>query len=132
MLSHLFGRGGEAPAWIDIADLQGHLADGGVLLVDVRQPEEYGAPPGHLPGAINVPLGQLSSHIAELAARQQPIILVCQTDRRSARAAAELLAAGVHDLAVLARRHHGLSRSRSGIGVDLAGVMDASQPSGWQ
>ena len=28
------------------------------LIVDVRQPEEFTAPPGHLPGAVNVPLGR--------------------------------------------------------------------------
>ena len=39
--------------------------------------------------------------MGELAARELSIVLVCKTDRRSARAAAELLAAGVSDVAVL-------------------------------
>ena len=38
-----------------------------MVLVDVRQPEEFTAPPGHLPGAINVPLGELSERTEELA-----------------------------------------------------------------
>jgi uncharacterized membrane protein YdjX (TVP38/TMEM64 family)/rhodanese-related sulfurtransferase len=90
------------PAWIEVADLQRRLAAGdAVAVVDVRQPEEFIAPPGHLPGAINVPLAELPGHVQELAARNQPLVLVCKTDRRSARAAAELLAAGLKDVAVL-------------------------------
>jgi rhodanese-related sulfurtransferase len=100
-LSRLFGGRREEPAWIEAADLRHRLTDGPVLLVDVRQPEEFTAPPGHLPGAINVPLGDLAGRTNDLAARRQPIVLVCKTDRRSARAAAGLIAAGLRDVAVL-------------------------------
>jgi rhodanese-related sulfurtransferase len=76
--------------------LQRRLAAGdAVVVVDVRQPEEFTAPPGHLPGAVNVPLADLSGRAGELAARREPVVLVCKTDRRSARAATELLAAGL-------------------------------------
>lgn len=55
------------PAWIEVVELQRRLAAGDdVVLVDVRQPEEFTAPPGHLPGAINVPLGDLSGRVGEL------------------------------------------------------------------
>ena len=101
LFSRLFSHRAAEPAWIDVAELQGRLAGGDVLLVDVRQPEEFIAPPGHLPGAINVPLGSsCGPHWASLR-RELSIVLVCKTDRRSARAAAELLAAGVSDVAVL-------------------------------
>src|ERR1700722_9080919 len=69
-LSRLFRRprAGE-PAWIDAADLQRRIASGdAVVLVDVRQPEEFASPPGHLPDAINVPLGDLPGWTADLAA----------------------------------------------------------------
>jgi rhodanese-related sulfurtransferase len=90
------------PAWIESAELQRRLTAGeGVILVDVRQPEEFTAPPGHLRGAVNVPLADLSGRTGELAARKQPIVVVCKTDRRSARAAADLLAAGLRDVTVL-------------------------------
>jgi uncharacterized membrane protein YdjX (TVP38/TMEM64 family)/rhodanese-related sulfurtransferase len=90
------------PRWIDTAELQRRLATGdSVTLVDVRQPEEYSALPGHLPGAINVPLAEVGRHTAELAARNRPVVIVCKTDRRSAKAAAELLAAGLTDVGVL-------------------------------
>lgn len=94
-------RAGE-PAWIDSAELQRRLAAGdGVVLVDVRQPEEFTAPPGHLPGAVNVPLADLAGQAGTLAARERPVVLVCKTDRRSAQAATALIAAGVRDVAVL-------------------------------
>ena len=82
--------------------MQRRLAVGdAVVLVDVRQPEEFIAPPGHLPGAVNVPMADLPGRAGELAARRQPIVVVCKTDRRSAKAATELLAAGLGDVAVL-------------------------------
>jgi len=101
-LSRLFRRPRvDAPAWIEVGELQRRLAAGdAVVLVDVRQPEEFTAPPGHLPGAVNVPLADLSDRAGELAARREPVVLVCKTDRRSARAATELLAAGLRDVAV--------------------------------
>jgi rhodanese-related sulfurtransferase len=63
------------PAWIDTAELQRRLTAGDhITLIDVRQPEEYTAPPGHLPAAINVPLADLPSRTPELAGRKQPIL----------------------------------------------------------
>lgn len=45
-------------------DLIGRLADGSVTLLDVRPPEEYAA--GHLPGAVNIPLKDLTRRLGEL------------------------------------------------------------------
>ena len=89
------------PAWIECDELQRRLASGRVTLIDVRQPEEYSAQPGHLPGALNVPLADVGGRSADLAARKAPIVIVCKTDRRSAKAATELLAAGLSDVSVL-------------------------------
>lgn len=102
-LARLFRRArAGTPEWIDFAELQRRLAAReAVVLLDVRQPEEFTAPPGHLPGAVNIPLADLSDCIGELAARRQPVVVVCKTDRRSARAASELCSAGVRDVAIL-------------------------------
>jgi rhodanese-related sulfurtransferase len=113
-LPRLFRRfRARAPAWLDCAELQRRLAAGKVMLVDVRQPDEFSAPPGHLPRAINVPLAEVGRRRVELAARDCPVVIVCKTDRRSAKAAAELLAAGLNDVGVLrggtvAWHQHGL------------------------
>jgi rhodanese-related sulfurtransferase len=99
-LSRLFGgpRATE-PAWIESADLRHRLNH--VVLIDVRGPDEFNAPPGHLPGAINIPLPELPGRIAEVMAQTRPLVLVCKTDRRSAAAAATLAAAGVRNVTVL-------------------------------
>jgi rhodanese-related sulfurtransferase len=90
------------PDWIAIPDLHQRIAGGeAVVIVDVRQPEEFTALPGHLPGARNIPLGAISEHAEALASLNEPIVLVCKTDRRSARAASELSVLGVRNVAVL-------------------------------
>lgn len=103
VLSRLFGRPRRRPAqWIDCAALQRRVVAGDRLaLVDVREPDEFVAPPGHLPGARNVPLADVAARSGELAALGSPVVVVCKTDRRSARAAAMLLAAGLPDVTVL-------------------------------
>ena len=102
----LFGRwfGREEAAqtsWIDHSALRQRLARGEpVSLVDVRQPEEFSAPPGHLPGALNIPLAKVAEKAGELRALGKPIVIVCKTDRRSAQAAV-LVSAGLRDVTVL-------------------------------
>jgi rhodanese-related sulfurtransferase len=92
----------QEPRWIESDELQRRLAAGDqVMLLDVRQPDEFTGPPGHLPGAVNVPLAELADQTPDLARRKQPIVVVCKTDRRSARAAMELSAAGLKNVAVL-------------------------------
>jgi rhodanese-related sulfurtransferase len=90
------------PAWLEPADLQRRLAAGEpLLLLDVRGADEFTGPLGHLAGAVNLPLPELPAHLAELAAEPRPIVAICLTDKRSARAAVELAAAGHRDVAVL-------------------------------
>src|ERR1700677_3300191 len=89
-------------AWMEIEELHRRLTGGGaVVLIDVRGPDEFSGRPGHLPGAINIPLPELPGRVAEVAALSRPVVLVCKTDRRSARAGEMLLAAGLNDVAVL-------------------------------
>jgi rhodanese-related sulfurtransferase len=62
-----------------------------VTVLDVREPEEVAC--GHIPGSTNIPLGQLPARLDELAARR-PVVVVCQSGRRSQRAAEMLSGAG--------------------------------------
>ncbi len=72
-------------------------ADHSLFLLDVRTPEEYAA--GHLPGAVNIPNGELAARIAELAgARERDIVVYCRTGVRSAQALAVLDQAGFERL----------------------------------
>ncbi|MCS6797795.1 MAG: rhodanese-like domain-containing protein [Myxococcota bacterium] len=67
-------------------------------LVDVREPAELDEPPGRLPDARNVPLGELERTAASWD-RRQPIVLVCRSGRRSAQAAQMLLRMGFERVA---------------------------------
>lgn len=61
------------------------------LVLDVRESDEFAQ--GHLQGARNVPLSQLSARLKELEKfRDKPVLVVCDRGRR-ANAAAKLLKA---------------------------------------
>ena len=64
----------------------------GARVVDVREPHEYEA--GHVPGAVNIPVGELAGRAGELA-DGEPVYLVCQGGGRSSRATAALRKTGV-------------------------------------
>ena len=67
------------------------LVDSGAVLLDVREPHEWQA--GHAPKARHIPLAQLAQRARELPANK-PIVTVCRSGHRSARAAAMLGQAG--------------------------------------
>jgi len=72
-----------------------------VQIVDVREPAEFSGGLGHIAGARLLPLGELQARIGELSA-DRPVVTVCRSGARSARAAAMLLKAGITDVANLA------------------------------
>lgn len=63
---------------------------GEVLLVDVREDDEWAA--GHAPGAVHIPLAALT--VADVPVGR-PVVAVCRSGNRSARAAALLAQSGV-------------------------------------
>jgi uncharacterized membrane protein YdjX (TVP38/TMEM64 family)/rhodanese-related sulfurtransferase len=89
--------------WIEAGELMSRL-DGAkaIAVIDVRGPDEFAGPLGHIPEARNVPLGELPRRVQELGwLTEAPIVLVCRTDRRSANAAALLDATGFRNVRVL-------------------------------
>jgi sulfur dioxygenase len=71
-----------------------------VQILDVREPEEFTGPLGHIRGAILIPLGELAERAGELA-RDRPIVAVCRAGSRSAQATVILREAGFSDVANL-------------------------------
>ena len=115
-LPRLFGRlHRREPVWIEPGDLERRLDAGDApLVLDVRGRDEFAGPLGHIPGAANLPLPELSAHFAELTADRGPVVLVCLTDKRSAQAASELVASGRRGVFVL---RGGMQRwRREGVG----------------
>lgn len=71
------------------------LQSSGAFVVDVRTPSEYAA--GHLPGAVSVPMGQLTQAAAAWN-KNSPIVVYCATGARSANAATILSTLGFKKL----------------------------------
>ncbi|MES2959699.1 MAG: rhodanese-like domain-containing protein, partial [Pseudomonadota bacterium] len=66
-----------------------------------REPAEFHGPLGHIPNALPIPLGGLKDRLAELD-RERPVVAVCRSGSRSARAVAMLQQAGFGQVANLA------------------------------
>ena len=103
MLGKLFGSGKDGTeGWIEADELSARLAGPAApLIVDVRGPDEFTGPLGHIEGARNIPLPAFAKHAAGLVGEARPVVLVCHTDRRSSTAAAHLRQAGGTDVTVL-------------------------------
>jgi glyoxylase-like metal-dependent hydrolase (beta-lactamase superfamily II)/rhodanese-related sulfurtransferase len=80
----------------------GEIATNGrVQILDVREPAEFHGPMGHIPNAMPIPLGALKDNLAALD-RGRPVVAVCRSGSRSARAVAMLQQAGFAQVANLA------------------------------
>lgn len=80
---------------LSVDDLHRRYRADGIAVIDVRTPEEFCGPLGHIDGAENVPLAEFAQRLAALTPyRDRPVALVCRTDRRSAQAQSLLLQAG--------------------------------------
>lgn len=64
----------------------------GAKLIDVRTAMEFSS--GHLPNAVNLPLGSLNPTAKELGAMDRPVVVYCASGARSAHAAKLLRNAG--------------------------------------
>lgn len=71
------------------------------LILDVRTPAEYAS--GHVPGAVNIPHGEVAARSDEIAAhREREVIVYCERGGRAAKASDALAAAGFTQLRHLA------------------------------
>ncbi len=80
---------------IEARELAGALLADAVAVIDVRGRSEWLA--GHLPGAVNVPLGELE-HRLDTLPRGRPLVVHCHTGARAAIAASVLHARGRADV----------------------------------
>ncbi len=63
------------------------------IVIDIREPGEHAS--GVAKGAKLIPMGQLPQRVKEVVqTADQPVLLICNTQNRSARAADQLRAAG--------------------------------------
>jgi rhodanese-related sulfurtransferase len=88
----MFGRGVKTISTDELAEKLG--ADSPVL-IDVREPYEFAA--GHVPGAVNIPVGLLGQRLGELDPTAETL-LICQSGHRSKTAAGRMKRAGFTDV----------------------------------
>ena len=113
MFRSLFGQvmGGTAVKNITPEEVQQKLdSKQPVLILDVRQPEEFSYD-GHIKGARLMPLGSLRSRLSELP-RNTPIVCVCRSGARSRTACELLQSQGFEDVSNLGGGMIGWKRGR--------------------
>lgn len=100
-LPRLIRRVRQSAGWISREELKLRMASHPrPVIVDVREPDEFAGDLGHIPGALNIPLSGFEARMGEIG-EAAPAVLVCRTDRRSAKAAALLRGSGRRDVQVL-------------------------------
>ncbi|WP_017581615.1 rhodanese-like domain-containing protein [Nocardiopsis valliformis] len=87
--------------YVDVATVHARVdSNSAPLLVDVRTPAEFES--SHIPGAVNLPLGQLDQHAGRVARdASEQVVLICQSGPRAEQAQTRLTAAGLTDSVVL-------------------------------
>ena len=93
------------------------------IVLDVREPIELET--GFVPGAICIPLGELTGRIDELP-RSKSITVICEAGLRSATAASILLAAGFSTVAHVPDGTAGYRRTGRALAFPEEGPNDAS------
>jgi len=89
-------------AMVDITYLKQRLDNNeDLLLLDVRTAEDYVGEQGHVAGSKLIPLEELEQRMDELGEYlEKPVIIICRTDRKSAKAAQLLAQKGFADVHV--------------------------------
>lgn len=98
----MFGKkfnDGPDPREVTNAEAAGAYQSEAATFVDVREPEEWAA--GHIPGAIHIPLGDLSRRADEIPTDGR-IVTVCRVGQRSLTAVDILEAKGRKDVKSMA------------------------------
>ncbi len=86
------------PSEVSVAQAY-QMAQQGAFLLDVREPDEWNDT--HIPNSTLIPLSELPQRLNELP-REQEIVVVCRTGRRSAEGRDILLKAGFKKVTSLA------------------------------
>ena len=71
----------------ELAEIRQSLASGARLL-DVRTSREFAA--GHVDGAINIPVSELSGKLKRLGQKRKPLVVYCRSGNRSGHAVSYL------------------------------------------
>lgn len=80
---------------ISTEEASSRLKSNSVVLIDCREPYEFAA--GHVPGAVNLPLGSLPAAASKYGSEKE-ILVICQSGSRSVSGCKRLLKAGFRNV----------------------------------
>lgn len=88
---------------IDIPELRQRIdTEKKLLVLDVRTPEDFVGEQGHIEEAVNIPVEDLQQRVDEIGNYlEQPVAIVCRTDKKSAKAALLLTEEGFADVHIV-------------------------------
>jgi rhodanese-related sulfurtransferase len=88
---------------IDIPEFRQRLdSEKNLLVLDVRTPEDFAGEQGHIKEAVNIPVESLQQRMDEIGNYlEQPVAIVCRTDKKSAKAALLLTEEGFADVHIV-------------------------------
>ena len=88
---------GTSALTIDLEPAHEMTEGGSPFIVDVREYDEFTG--GHIPEAVNIPLGEMSDYAAHFPEdREDPVLVVCETGNRSLTGALFLASLGYRDV----------------------------------
>ena len=93
----------ETFSFLNVSELKEQLdKNEDVVVLDVRDVDEYEGKLGHISGSLNIAVDALSTRLSDLDEYfDKPIIIVCRTDCRSKKAAALLKQFGYRNVSIL-------------------------------
>lgn len=88
---------------IDMPEFRRRLdTENNLLVLDVRTAEDFAGEQGHIDGAVNIPVEELQQRMDEIGDYlEQPVAIVCRTDKKSAKAALLLTEEGFADVHIV-------------------------------
>jgi len=88
---------------IDIPELRQRIdTEKKLLVLDVRTPEDFVGEQGHIEEAVNIPVEDLQQRLDEIGNYlEQPVAIVCRTDKKSVKAALLLTEEGFADVHIV-------------------------------
>lgn len=100
-LPRLIGNIRRGPT-IDIPELKKRIDEDKTLVLDVRTAKDFVGDQGHISSAVNIAVEELAERLSEISEHiEQPVSIVCRTDKRSAKAALILTEQGFHNVHVV-------------------------------
>lgn len=88
-------RPGEPFTRIDVHEAKKMIDEGGVQVIDSREPHEHAE--GHVPGSLRIQHMATLVH-ADKIARDRPVLFICKSGQRSAVAAEFAASVGITDI----------------------------------